>query len=157
MLDVEKVAKSPEQARLIASVLEARRTTGGYVYFVQCGTDGPIKIGYTSDPAKRLSGLQVGSPEQLYMLGAVRARREVEGALHQALSKYRIGGEWFEPSAAILIARAFIAADLCMSMLEATNETQLTARAVELAKFICEEDAARSRPLAPAARAREST
>ncbi len=36
---------------------------GAYIYFIQSGADGPIKIGYTNDIEARFSGLQIGNHE----------------------------------------------------------------------------------------------
>lgn len=68
----------------------------GFVYFVQAGTGGPIKIGYAKDVAKRVAGLQVGCPWPLILLGTIEHEdaRRVEGSILGALRTYRISGEW---------------------------------------------------------------
>jgi len=66
-----------------------------YVYFMQRDTDGPIKVGSAFDPEERLIELQVGSPEELHLLGAAWGPR-LEPFLKRLLSPVHIRGEWFE-------------------------------------------------------------
>lgn len=68
----------------------------GFVYFVQAG-DGAIKIGYSDNPRRRLSDLQVSSPEQLTLLGATPGTYLTESAFHWYLRKFALRGEWFKP------------------------------------------------------------
>ena len=70
------------------------------IYFVQRGTDGPIKIGMTSgDPGTRVRELQVASPEKLHLLGCVRG---IESDIHGRFARHHISGEWFHPHSDIL-------------------------------------------------------
>ena len=63
----------------------------------------PLKIGYGRDAKKRLSHLQVGSPEELQvwyeleMLSCDEAKR-IERELHKRLKAKYIRGEWFDAS-----------------------------------------------------------
>lgn len=75
------------------------------VYFIQ-DEDGPIKIGYGSDPIARLRLLQVGNPRELTMLGWFEAPVEVERNLHRRLAAYQIRGEWFENCPEVIDALA---------------------------------------------------
>jgi hypothetical protein len=69
-------------------------------YFIQKGTDGPIKIGKTKGrPLVRLAQLQTKSVERLRLLGCVRAK---EKNLHLLFHRHLISGEWFEPHRDIL-------------------------------------------------------
>lgn len=80
-----------------------------WVYFIQRGDDGPIKVGYTTHPEVRLARLQIANPETLYLRAAVRVReRAVEVALHKTFARHHIRGEWFHPHSDLLdvIARA---------------------------------------------------
>lgn len=84
------------------------------IYFIQAGKDGLIKIGYTSNLKKRISTLQVSSPQKLRVrktiinqevaLAAVPERviRITEHNLHKRFKKYNAHGEWFYPSPEIL-------------------------------------------------------
>lgn len=73
-----------------------------YVYFIQAGTDGPVKIGVTSNIMKRMDALQVGHHEQLILLGSVAGGYEVEKHWHTRWSAHHIRGEWFKPDDALL-------------------------------------------------------
>jgi hypothetical protein len=75
-----------------------------FIYFVQAGQGGPIKIGHATQPRRRLSELQVSSPVLLTLLGKVRGRPAHEKEWHSRFAGYRIRGEWFKPSPALLAA-----------------------------------------------------
>lgn len=76
-----------------------------FVYFIQCGSNGPIKIGWAADPAVRLAELQSANPLPLTLIGSFIGDRSAEAALHREFQEYRLHGEWFRPTPAIL-ARA---------------------------------------------------
>lgn len=81
----------------------------GYVYFIQAETGGPIKIGYASNPQKRLGYLQNGNPARLAIIGLVLAQPSVERFYHERFAAGRIRGEWFDPDTpglAALLAEA---------------------------------------------------
>jgi len=68
------------------------------IYFIQSGTSGPIKIGYTSrDINDRLKQLQTGSWEQLTIIKAIDGDIGFEQELHRSFATYHIRGEWFWP------------------------------------------------------------
>ena len=68
------------------------------IYFIQAGTSGPIKIGYSGGPIeRRLAALQTGHPEPLRLLAAVDGDRSTEAELHRRFHPYRRSGEWFDP------------------------------------------------------------
>lgn len=75
----------------------------GGVYFAQRGPNGPIKIGYSDDPARRLAEIRPLMPEPLTVLAVMRVERHVERLLHRNFASARIRGEWFKPSASILL------------------------------------------------------
>lgn len=66
-----------------------------YVYFIQIGDSGDIKIGYTNNIKKRLKELQTGSPKKLKLLGYIDGGRTKEQELHSQFKQYRVNGEWF--------------------------------------------------------------
>ncbi|TRD03818.1 GIY-YIG nuclease family protein [Mesorhizobium sp. WSM4303] len=73
------------------------------IYFIQCGEDGPIKIGVTdSAPHARMAHFQLGCPYDLILLGATDGDGRVERQLHQRHIQDHIRGEWFKPSEAVL-------------------------------------------------------
>lgn len=69
----------------------------GFIYAVQAET-GEIKIGFTSTPTTRLSSLSTACPTKLTKLLLVRGDKSDEAAIHNALGKFRIRGEWFSAS-----------------------------------------------------------
>lgn len=71
--------------------------TNGWVYFVQQGDDGPIKIGFARDIAKRLEALQIGNAHELHVRLALRGTQKDEHAYHSDFDYAHIRGEWFEP------------------------------------------------------------
>ncbi len=98
-------------SRVIEETLNRLRLNGWYkinknssiIYFIQSGSNGPIKIGYSANSLKRrLAALQTAHPEALYVLGFVEGDRSLERILHQRFQSYRKEGEWFEPHSDIL-------------------------------------------------------
>jgi hypothetical protein len=80
-----------------------------YVYFVQVGDDGPIKIGTAMRPQKRLMGLQGANPKKLHLRAFIQGGRREERVLHDRFADGRIRGEWFRadtPGLAEVIERA---------------------------------------------------
>lgn len=69
----------------------------GWVYFVQAGDDGPIKIGRSRRPLERFEELRGGSPLPLRLLLTYRAGELEERRLHQRFAELRRSGEWFDP------------------------------------------------------------
>lgn len=73
-----------------------------YVYFVQAGEGGPLKIGHTINPGTRLSALQTACSEPVNVLGLIEGDLRRERRIHRALAAHRRTGEWFDPSPAVL-------------------------------------------------------
>lgn len=70
----------------------------GFVYFIQVGTDGPIKIGFSKeDPLRRLNDLQAGCPWDLRLVGALPGTKFHERLLQEKFSEFKIRREWFTP------------------------------------------------------------
>lgn len=70
----------------------------GYVYFIENGRGGPIKIGYSesNNIKKRLVELQPYNPALLTLMCFIKGTRELEAYYHKKFAKYNIRGEWFE-------------------------------------------------------------
>lgn len=111
------------------------------VYFIQAGTDGPIKIGRSTDPQVRLANLQTANHERLVLLGVLdltvlgnpHAARLLEANLHRMLAADAIAGEWFRPSRHV---RQTVYALLFAGHVANTDPSKLgkpSARALELA------------------------
>lgn len=75
----------------------------GYVYFIQCGIDGPIKIGYSKHESAeaRLTTAQVYNPFLLTLLCVMPGGRRKEREFHEQFASTNILGEWFSPNPAL--------------------------------------------------------
>lgn len=79
-----------------------------YIYFIRpVGMDGPIKIGISDAPVRRLRGLMAWSPVALELLATFPGTKTEEAMLHSHFLDQRDHGEWFKssPSMLDLIAR----------------------------------------------------
>src|SRR3954470_2408881 len=83
-----------------------------WIYFIQAGTDGPVKIGITRNPRRRLASLQQANAEELRVLGLYRCYRLEERQLHDELAPACIRGEWFEPTPSVLSLAASLGGDI---------------------------------------------
>lgn len=67
------------------------------IYFIRAGDRPYVKIGVCAgNPAVRMAGLQVGSVEQLVLLGTVEGGPADEREWHSRFDYLRVRGEWFE-------------------------------------------------------------
>lgn len=81
---------------------------GPMVYFLQ-GAAGFVKIGFTTDVARRVYELQPGSPVRLELLAHIPgAGMKDERRLHRRFHKHRASGEWFSPAPEILAEIALL-------------------------------------------------
>lgn len=65
-----------------------------YTYLIQALDGGPVKIGSSRDPKKRLGHLQVGNPDEL----AIMLLTDIdEKKLQARYSHLHIRGEWYLP------------------------------------------------------------
>lgn len=65
------------------------------VYFIESCATGAIKIGTSTEVARRLSTLQMCSPTPLELLLVVPGGHADESRLHAAFAGERTSGEWF--------------------------------------------------------------
>jgi hypothetical protein len=84
----------------------------GFIYFVQAGNHGPIKIGITDNVRRRLKSLQSSSPEPLRLLFSFNGSEVIESALHQKFSSCRMHGEWFRPTTELVSFISTLSAEL---------------------------------------------
>ena len=68
------------------------------IYFIQCGENGPIKIGQSDNPKERLEQLQTGSPYKLKLLWVYKGDQFTEQEIQDKFTLLHIRGEWFKPS-----------------------------------------------------------
>lgn len=71
------------------------------IYFVS--KSGFVKIGYSSNPYKRLKQLQTGSPERLELMFTIPGDRKLEKRLHKLLWRNREANEWFFLSPGLIL------------------------------------------------------
>jgi hypothetical protein len=91
-----------------------RNSPWEWLYAIQAGKDGPIKIGVTSGrPRDRLKTLQCGNPEELRGIAAWRAMPGEEKYLHETFAYVRIRGEWFRPVPELVDHVLLAGADFC--------------------------------------------
>lgn len=73
----------------------------GFIYFIQLGDIGPIKIGFAKDYQKRFKAIQWANPYKLNLLYATPACLKDEQSIHCELRKYHpelcLTGEWYHP------------------------------------------------------------
>lgn len=77
------------------------RTGAAHLYMIRSAA-GPIKIGISVDPAKRLKGLQTAHPWKLSLLCVVEGGAYLESEYHFRFAEHRLAGEWFNPAPEIL-------------------------------------------------------
>jgi hypothetical protein len=103
---VEKIA-APSESALLVHIRHAQYVSGlgggredAHVYFIQRGTDGPIKIGASTNVVRRLGELQIAAPETMRLIGvAILGGYGLESRLHRFHAADLLGGEWFTPTA----------------------------------------------------------
>lgn len=83
------------------------------VYAIGAEGSSVVKIGVTTDLAKRLAGIQNGNPNRLVVRWKAPGDRMLEKWLHVKFQRHRMSGEWFDfrdqdPIAAIQDAVASI-------------------------------------------------
>ena len=87
----------------------ARSSACTWLYFIQAGEDGPIKIGTSDDPVRRMGRMQVDNAAPLRFVAVCRVTRGAEADVHDDLARHRIRGEWFEPAQEVfVVAHAYV-------------------------------------------------
>jgi len=80
-----------------------KKQTQQHIYFIQSGLDGPIKIGISNNPKKRMRELQHSCPFELRMVGIIKnGGKEWEDKLHRKFAHSRMKGEWYKPTQTLL-------------------------------------------------------
>lgn len=77
-----------------------------YVYLIaHLGADGqcngPVKVGYSMSPNKRLKSLQTGNPKPLtlvfsFVTPTLGHAKDAEDTFHTVCKGHRLSGEWFD-------------------------------------------------------------
>jgi hypothetical protein len=95
--DIERKKRAKESKRRAA--VQPSKT---YIYFIQQGEDGPIKVGYSTSPKERLKALQTASPYALHLFKVVEGNEEMEKQIHSRFAEVQLQGEWFQPTESLL-------------------------------------------------------
>lgn len=75
----------------------------GAVYFVRAGDSNAVKIGWSTDVARRIAELQTANAAPLHLLATMAGTMVTERSLHSRFAHARTredGGEWFDLRAA---------------------------------------------------------
>lgn len=93
-----------QQVSVQTAELPPKPTPAHSVYFIQAGSNGPIKIGYSSNVAKRIETLQTGNAISLRLLASFSHPQapNIERTLHEMFGDLRMEGEWFRYDARIV-------------------------------------------------------
>lgn len=67
-----------------------------YIYFLEAGKDGPIKIGFAKDVRKRVKDMQSGNHLPLNVILEIPGDYLNEGQFHDLFARHNIRGEWFQ-------------------------------------------------------------
>lgn len=73
-----------------------------YIYLMRAEVGGPIKIGCSSMPERRLREMSVWSPFRLLVLARLPGSRTIEAKLHAYFTAEHDHGEWFTASKRVL-------------------------------------------------------
>lgn len=73
----------------------------GFVYFVEEIGNDRVKIGFSTCPWKRLSGLKTSVSNELRLLWVFVGTRENEEYFHWLFQNHRVRGEWFVLSSVV--------------------------------------------------------
>lgn len=126
--------KAPEQIEFWHKNLPK----SNFVYFIQSGTSGPVKIGLSRTPTQRVSKLQTGNPRELILRHVIPGDRSVEDGLHDRFKAARIRGEWFGRTylSVILTFAAGLADEMVQAYDGSRNAPKLTCGEVRTASEI---------------------
>lgn len=109
----EKAQKKAEREakKRAAQEAKSKKPRKGQIYFIQQGDNGPIKIGYSTNPEKRLQTLNTASPYPLKLLHTIQGGKNLEKELHARFADTQLDGEWFEDSEELLAYIEFLKAE----------------------------------------------
>ena len=97
----EGAAVQQRRLRVLGKINRLKSETS-YIYFIQAEGGGPIKIGRSRYPRKRLYAFQTGCVDRLVLRHTVavheRKVKQVEAKIQARFADQRLHGEWFEPN-----------------------------------------------------------
>jgi hypothetical protein len=95
--EIEKATRAPSRVLELIEQLLDWYTADSYLYVIG-GATGPVKLGRSRDPLRRLADLQLSSPIKLDLIVAVPEKIFSEAAAHERFASQRLHGEWFQRS-----------------------------------------------------------
>jgi acylphosphatase len=93
-----RLSDDPEVKAALGVLRDARaqrKGVQGYVYLISDGT--AYKIGYSTNPEKRVAELQTGNPRVLRLVAKMKGTESDEKALHTRFHYANLVQEWFRP------------------------------------------------------------
>lgn len=72
------------------------------IYFAQTSDNRHIKIGYTTNVAKRIEGLRTASPMPIKVLATMPGDGSIEHQIHARFHGLRVNREWFQTSQSLV-------------------------------------------------------
>lgn len=84
-------------AALKANTKVKPRAKTQYLYLMQSGINGPVKVGVANDVEARRRQLQTGNPFRVRVITVIPDAAQREFELHDLFGHFRLEGEWFEP------------------------------------------------------------
>ena len=98
----------------------------GFIYVIQWGDDGPVKIGQAIDPKSRMAELQIANWMQLKLAAAVPVigpLTPIEKSAHRLAIMHLLSGEWFDTDPIEAVRYILAAAELCDHPIYTLDET----------------------------------
>lgn len=97
-----------------------------FIYVIQWGEDGPVKIGQAVDPFFRRRELQTANWNTLYLIAAVPIigpANPIEKLTHRTAVEHLLMGEWFDMPPLEAVGYILSAADQCGQTVYPLEET----------------------------------
>jgi hypothetical protein len=85
------------------AVAPGKRGNGWVYAFQSTGHGEPVKIGWSSDPARRLKDLAAAQTHKLDLMMLVPGGKAVEALVHTHIAEYRLQGEWYSREALLAV------------------------------------------------------
>jgi hypothetical protein len=99
-MSLERPRWSMEAERIFRQI---KVTESDHLYVIQSEHKGAVKVGRSTRPERRLSQLQTASPAPLRLIRVYWYHGHREHVIHRMLAPLRLTGEWFQPSAMLIL------------------------------------------------------
>jgi hypothetical protein len=104
--DAIRQRKPANSSLALMNALLLRAEPCSYIYCLQSGATGRIKIGTTAKPVSRFANYRTHSSEPLTIIGMWFGDVKAEARIHERFKVLKVSGEWFRESDDLM---AFIA------------------------------------------------